>query len=139
MNRALAITLAILTLGAFSISPIGAQYPVWAPSSGTLFPGEVIPIFPPTAPPVRTISYPRGLTQLEFENRWEPVRELLAQQAAIRVQGVVPLPQPRPAREHEIDAPVEPRARRMARNNQDLCEKHGLRKVYSDRFRWRCK
>jgi hypothetical protein len=77
-----------------------------------------------------------------FEQRWEPVWPLLAQQAHERaVQArreaqnepagsVAPLPAPRP----------EIKAARVADRAKDLCERHGLRKVITNGGRsWRCR
>jgi len=83
---------------------------------------------------VRTIPiYPNEVHS--FEERWEPVRELIRQQAARQVlqqqnapaASAAPLPTPRPAA-------------KVADRTKGLCERHGLRKVITNGGRsWRCR
>ena len=54
----------------------------------------------------------------------------------------VPLPPERPAhqlRETEGTPRREVLPKRMAREAPDICERVGLRKIYTDRYRWRCR
>jgi hypothetical protein len=86
---------------------------------------------------VRTIPITPGHT---FEERWEPVRELLAQQERRRAMAEPPAEQNAPA---AVPAPL-PRQRpairpaKLADVGEDICTRHGRRKVWQGRS-WRCR
>ena len=137
VHRTTLATVLVLLAGGTGL----AQYPVWTPPTGNLWPGETIPIFP-DAKPVKPIIYAPGLTQEGFENRWHPVWELMARQAQAQARvETIPLPSERPAQVPEIGGTPrrEVLPKRMAREAPDTCERVGLRKVYTDKWRWRCR
>jgi hypothetical protein len=58
------------------------------------------------------------------------------------VAETVPLPPERPAHLLETEPPAvsssKPPQKRIARE-ADLCERHGLKKTHTDKYRWRCR
>jgi hypothetical protein len=71
-----------------------------------------------------------------FEQRWEPVEQLLREQREREhLQGRPSAPAAPAVR----TAAIVPAAKPVFRPPPDICQRHGLRKVYSDRHRWRCR
>ncbi len=77
---------------------------------------------------------------LTFEQRWEPVRQLLVRDALV---GLPPAPQPVQNAPTGSAAPVEPRPVRtvvvtIRKPDRETCRRHGLRTVYNGES-WRCR
>ena len=91
----------------------------------------------PAPPAVRVIP----LDTRTFDRRW-PANALPQENRvqSIRVAGEIPLPTARPAVDEGAASPSPPPARvvRRAALRQDLCARHGLRKVSYGK-RWRCR
>ena len=102
------------------------------------FSRPALPVMSKPAPPaVRVIP----LDTRTFDQRW-PANALPQENRvqSIRVAGEIPLPTARPAVD-ENAAPVSSPPTRVVRRaalRQDLCARHGLRKVSYGR-RWRCR
>ena len=81
-----------------------------------------------------------ALVPLTFEQRWEPVRQLLVRDALV---GLPPAPQTPQNAPPASAAPVEPRPVRtvivsIRKPDKETCRRHGLRTVYSGEA-WRCR
>jgi hypothetical protein len=77
---------------------------------------------------------------LTFEQRWEPVRQLLVRDALV---ALPPAPQPTQNAPTGSAAPVEPRPVRtvtvtIRKPDRETCKRHGLRTVYSGES-WKCR
>jgi len=77
---------------------------------------------------------------LTFEQRWEPVRQLLVRDALV---ALPPAAQPAQNAPTGSAAPVEPRPVRtvtvtIRKPDRETCKRHGLRTVYNGES-WRCR
>ena len=77
---------------------------------------------------------------LTFEQRWEPVRQLLVRDALV---ALPPAPQPVQNAPTGAAAPVEPRPVRTVivssrKPDKETCRRHGLRTVYNGES-WKCR
>ena len=77
---------------------------------------------------------------LTFEQRWEPVRQLLVRDALV---GLPPAAQPVQNAPAASAAPVEPRPVRtvivsIRKPDKETCRRHGLRTVYNGES-WKCR
>ncbi len=83
---------------------------------------------------------PREGAPLTFEQRWEPVRQLLVRDALV---GLPPAAQPTQTAPAPSAAPVEPRPVRtvvvtIRKPDQETCKRHGRRTVWSGNS-WSCR
>ena len=111
--------MATLALGVMIVGPAGAQKIQ-----------DRHPAMIPQAQPV----------PLTFEQRWEPVRQLLVRDALV---GLPPAPQTPQNAPPASAAPVEPRPVRtvvvtIRKPDQETCKRHGRRTVWSGNS-WSCR